>query len=362
MDKTHILHEKARNALRNIHNGDSNRELISYKTLRKLECDGKSVELEVELGYPAKTQMKSFRQRIHAALSEVSGLGKPNISITSRIAAHQAQTGTKRIPGVKNVIAVTSARGGVGMSTATVNLALALADEGARVGLLDADIYDHSILQMLGVAGQQTTSEDGCLIEPLAVHGIETMSVGFFKETETPTLWRSPMVIQALEQLLFGTRWHDLDYLLIDLPSGTGEVQLSILQKAPICGALLVTTPQDIVLKDIKKYVRLFEKSGVALLGIMENMSIHICQHCGHTEHIFGSGGSEKISADFNVDCLGWLPIDVQIRKAIDEGHPTMVSAPHSRAADIYRSIARQMTARLALRPEETGENLPTSI
>jgi len=357
MNKNQNLLEKARSALSNIHNGDSDRELINDKTLRKLECNGKSVEVEVELGYPAKTQLKSFRQRIQAALSEVPGLGKPDISITSKIAAHQAPPGAKRIPGVKNVIAVSSARGGVGMTTTTVNLALALAEEGAKVGLLDADIYDHSIPPMLGIAGRQATSEDGCIMEPLTAYGIKTMSVGFFLETEAPISWRSPMVIHALEQLLFGTRWDDLDYLLIDLPSGTGEVQLSILQKAPISGALLVTTPQDIVLKDIKKYIRLFEKNGISLLGIMENMSIHICQHCGQTEHIFGSGGSEKISSDFNIDCLGWLPIDMQIRKAIDEGCPTMVSAPTSRAADIYRSVARQMTARLALCPEEASEN-----
>ncbi|MDR1849077.1 MAG: iron-sulfur cluster carrier protein ApbC [Zoogloeaceae bacterium] len=362
MKKEQKLHEKARAALRHIHNGDSGRELISDKTLRKLDCDGKNIDLEIELGYPAKTQIESFRQRIRSELESLPGLGKTNVAIESRVTTHRVQQGAKQLAGVKNVIAIASGKGGVGKSTMAVNLALALADEGARVGLLDADIYGHSIPQMLGIAGRQATSEDGRLMEPLAVYGIETMSIGFFMEMDMPMVWRSPMVVQTLDQLLFGTHWHDLDYLLIDLPSGTGEVQLSLLQKAPICGALMVTTPQDIALADVKKGFRLLEKNGIALLGIVENMSIHVCPNCGYAEHIFGSGGGEQISEELDVDCLGWLPLDIQIRQFIDNGQPTLISAPDSRIADIYRSVARKMTARLALRPEEMDESLPAFI
>jgi len=358
MKKEQKFHEKVGTVLRNIHNGDSGKELINDKTLRKLECGEKNIDLEIELGYPAKTQIESFRQRIHSALEAIPGSGKINVSVETRIAAHRVQQDAKHLSGVKNVIAIASGKGGVGKSTMAINLALALADEGARVGLLDADIYGHSIPQMLGIAGRQATSEDGRLMEPLAVYGIEVMSIGFFMETDMPMVWRSPMVVQTLDQLLFGTNWHGLDYLLVDLPSGTGEVQLSLLQKAPICGALMVTTPQDIALSDVKKGFRLLEKNGIALLGVVENMSIHVCQNCGYAEHIFGSGGGEQISDDLDVDCLGWLPLDIQIRQFIDNGQPTLVSAPNSRVADIYRSVARKMTARLALCPEDMDEGL----
>ncbi len=271
------------------------------------------------------------------------------------------QKGVKPIPGVKNIIAIASGKGGVGKSTTAVNLALALAAEGATVGILDADIYGPSQPRMLGVS-DKPESRDGKSLEPLMGHGIQSMSIGYLIDEDTPMIWRGPMVTQALEQLLNDTHWQDVDYLIIDLPPGTGDIQLTLAQKVPVSGALIVTTPQDIALLDARKALKMFEKVDVTVLGIVENMSIHICSKCGNEEHIFGEGGGARMSEDYGVGFLGALPLDIQIREEVDGGTPTVVNAPDSRIAQIYREIARRMAARLALQAREFSAKFPNIV
>jgi ATP-binding protein involved in chromosome partitioning len=268
--------------------------------------------------------------------------------MTQKITSHSVQRGVKLIPSVKNIIAVASGKGGVGKSTTAVNIALALAAEGARVGMLDADIYGPSQPTMLGISGQPNT--DGShFMEPMTNHGLQAMSIGFLiGGDDTPMIWRGPMVIQALEQLLRQTRWDDLDYLIVDLPPGTGDIQLSLAQQVPVTGAVIVTTPQDIALMDARKGLKMFEKVGVKIVGIVENMSTHICSKCGHEEHIFGSGGGEKMCADYNTEFLGSLPLDIRIREQTDSGKPTVVSDPDGNIAKAYKQIARRIAVKVA--------------
>src|SRR5207237_5150409 len=289
-----------------------------------------------ELGYPAKTQLDPIRKLIAGKLRGVPGVSAVNISITSKIVSHSVQRGVKLIPGVKNIVAVASGKGGVGKSTTAVNLALALAAEGASVGVLDADIYGPSQPMMLGIRSRPE-SRDGKHLEPLEAHGVQAMSIGFMIDTETPMVWRGPMVTQALEQLLNETKWRDVDYLVVDLPPGTGDIQLTLAQRVPVTGAIIVTTPQDIALIDARKGLKMFEKVGIPILGIVENMSMHICSHCGHEEHIFGEGGAERMGKDYNVELLGALPLDIKIREQADSGMPTVVADPDGRSAQIYK-------------------------
>jgi ATP-binding protein involved in chromosome partitioning len=267
----------------------------------------------------------------------------------------------KLIPGVKNIIAVASGKGGVGKSTTAVNLALALAAEGAAVGLLDADIYGPSQPQMLGISGKPE-SLDGKTLEPMRRHGIAAMSIGFLIDQETPMVWRGPMVTQALEQLLRDTRWGDLDYMVVDLPPGTGDIQLTLSQKVPVTGAVIVTTPQDIALLDARKGLKMFEKVGIPILGIVENMSLHICSSCGHEEAIFGTGGGAAMSKDYGVDLLGSLPLDIGIREQADSGNPTVVSHPDSRTAQIYKEIARKVAIRIAAQAKDMTSKFPNIV
>lgn len=249
---------------------------------------------------------------------------------------------------IKNIIAVAAGKGGVGKSTTTVNLALALKAEGARVGILDADIYGPNQPQMLGVAPtQRPKSKNGKTLEPIIAHGIQSMSIGYLIDSNTPMVWRGPMATSALQQLLNDTAWDNLDYLLIDLPPGTGDIQLTLAQKIPLTGAIIVTTPQDIALLDVRKAIAMFEKVKVPILGVVENMSIHICSQCNHAESIFGHGGGEQIAKQFNVDLLGSLPLDIRIREQVDQGNPTVVAEPDSKITQIYRDIARQLAAKL---------------
>jgi ATP-binding protein involved in chromosome partitioning len=271
------------------------------------------------------------------------------------------QRGVKLVPGIKNVIAVASGKGGVGKSTTAVNLALALAAEGASVGMLDADIYGPSQPTMLGITGRPT-SQDGKSMDPMEGHGIQAMSVGFLIEADTPMVWRGPMVTQALEQLLTETRWRDLDYLVVDLPPGTGDIQLTLAQKVPVTGAVIVTTPQDIALIDARKGLKMFEKVGVPILGIVENMAIHVCSQCGHAEHIFGHGGGERMCKDFDVEFLGALPLDIAIREQTDSGKPTVVSDPDGKVSGIYREIARKVAARIARQAEDRTALFPKIV
>jgi ATP-binding protein involved in chromosome partitioning len=281
--------------------------------------------------------------------------------VTSKIAAHKVQKGVKHIENIKNIIAVASGKGGVGKSTTAVNLALALSAEGAKVGILDADIYGPSQPRMLGVSGKPE-SKDGKSLEPMNSYHLQAMSIGFLVDEETPMIWRGPMVTQALQQLLNDTNWDDLDYLVVDLPPGTGDTQLTLAQQVPVSGAVIVTTPQDIALLDARKGFKMFEKVEVPVLGIVENMSIHICSECGHEEHIFGEGGGQRMSDQYNVDFLGALPLDIRIREETDSGKPTVVAEPDSRISQIYREIARRTAAKLSLKSKDYAARFPQIV
>jgi ATP-binding protein involved in chromosome partitioning len=298
---------------------------------------------------------------VTSALAAQAGVTDVTVNVTQKIIAHSVQHGVKRLENVKNIIAVASGKGGVGKSTTSVNLALALASEGAVVGLLDADIYGPSQPRMMGLSGQPE-STDGKSLEPMENYGVQTMSIGFLIDEETPMIWRGPMVTQALEQLLNDTRWRDLDYLIIDLPPGTGDTQLTLAQKVPVSGAIIVTTPQDIALLDARKGLKMFEKVEVPILGIVENMSTHICTNCGHEEHIFGEGGGQSMATDAGVNLLGSLPLELGIRIQADSGKPTVVAEPDSHTADIYRQIARNAAARLSLQAKDYSTKFPNIV
>jgi ATP-binding protein involved in chromosome partitioning len=332
------------------------------KAIRSAHITDGVAEVTVELGYPALSQHLPIAQQVEAAALAQEGIRAAKVNVSSKVVAHAVQGNVKLLPNVKNIIAVASGKGGVGKSTTAANLALALAQEGARVGLLDADIYGPSQPQMLGLAGQQPESEDGKTMKPLLAHGIQANSIGFLIDPEQPMVWRGPMATQALRQLLTETRWDDLDYLVIDMPPGTGDIQLTLAQTVPVTGSVIVTTPQDIALLDARKGLKMFEKVGIPILGIVENMSIHICSNCGHAEHIFGTGGGEKMCADYNVPFLGSLPLDIQIREQADSGAPTVVSAPDSPVADAYRSIARKVAIAIAEKQRDLRHKFPTIV
>jgi ATP-binding protein involved in chromosome partitioning len=326
---------------------NTGRDFITSKSAKNIKVEGGNVSVDIVLGYPAKSVIASVKSLVELQLKTLPGVENVNVNIGSRIASHKVQQGVNLLPSVKNVIAVASGKGGVGKSTTSVNLALALAAEGAIVGLLDADIYGPSQPQMLGISGRPD-SADGKSIEPMEAHGIQAMSIGFLVDTDTPMVWRGPMVTGALEQLLRDTKWRDLDYLVIDLPPGTGDIQLTLAQKIPVTGAIIVTTPQDIALLDARKGLKMFEKVGIPILGIVENMSTHICSNCGHEEHIFGSGGGALMCHDYNVDLLGSLPLDIKIREQADSGKPTVIADPTSKIAEIYKEIARKAAIKIA--------------
>ncbi len=342
-----ITQEIIQNALKNITDPNTGRDFISSKSAKNIVINGNEVSVDIVLGYPANSVMASVKTLIESSLQGIASVGNVTVNIGSRIVAHKAQQGVTLLPNVKNIIAVASGKGGVGKSTTSVNLALALAAEGATVGLLDADIYGPSQPQMLGISGRPESS-DGKSMEPMLAHGLQAMSIGFLVDTDTPMVWRGPMVTGALEQLLRDTKWRDLDYLIVDLPPGTGDIQLTLAQKIPVTGAIIVTTPQDIALLDARKGLKMFEKVGIPILGIVENMSTHICSNCGHEEHIFGAGGGAKMCADYNVDLLGSLPLDISIRVQTDSGQPTVIAEPASKIASIYKEIARKAAIKIA--------------
>lgn len=333
----------------------THKDFVTAKSVSAIQIAGNNVTVGIELGYPANSVKHQVQQQITAALQTVPGIGAIQVSVNSKIIPHGVQRGIKLIPGVKNIIAVASGKGGVGKSATAVNLALALSTEGASVGILDADIYGPSQPQMLGITGHPE-SHDGKTMEPMRAHGIQAMSIGLLIDAETPMVWRGPMVTQALQQLLNDTNWKDLDYLVVDLPPGTGDIQLTLAQKIPVTGAVIVTTPQDIALLDARKGLKMFEKVGIPILGIVENMSTHTCSQCGHTEPIFGTGGGEKMCQDYNVEFLGALPLDIKIREHTDTGKPSVVAEPDGKIAGIYRLIARRVAVKVAESAEDHSE------
>ena len=356
-----ISESQVRDALKEIIDPNAGKDLVSQRAVKNLKVSGADVALDIELGYPAKTQHEAIRRLVTQRLQTLPGVGAVNVNVTSRVVAHSVQRGVKLIPGVKNIVAVASGKGGVGKSTTAVNLALALAAEGANVGMLDADIYGPSQPMMLGITGRPE-SRDGKTLEPMVGHGIQAISIGFLIDIDTPMVWRGPMVTQALEQLLNDTRWRDVDYLVVDLPPGTGDIQLTLAQKVPVTGAVIVTTPQDIALIDARKGLKMFEKVGIPILGIVENMSIHICSQCGHEEYIFGSGGAEKMCKEYGAEFLGALPLDIGIREQADSGKPTVVADPDGRIAEIYRQIARRVAIKIAEQAKDMSSKFPKIV
>jgi ATP-binding protein involved in chromosome partitioning len=342
-----VTEQQVEEALKKLIDPNTRKDYVSTKSVRSVKVDGDKVAIEILLGYPGKSQLEPIREEIAKVVKAIPGVASASVNVQMKIVSHAVQRGVKLVPGIKNVIAVASGKGGVGKSTTAVNLALALAAEGASVGVLDADIYGPSQPIMLGIRGRPE-SRDGKHLEPMEGHGIQAMSIGFMIEPDTPMVWRGPMVTQALEQLLNETKWRDIDYLVVDLPPGTGDIQLTLAQRVPVTGAVIVTTPQDIALIDARKGLKMFEKVGIPILGLVENMSIHVCSKCGHEEHIFGTGGAASMSKDYGVDVLGSLPLDIRIREQADSGRPTVVAEPQSRAAQIYMEIARRVAAKIA--------------
>ena len=347
------------NALQTVVDPNTGKDFVSSKALKNLQVHEGDVSFDVELGYPAKSQMPGFRKALIAAARTVADVDNVSVNLTVKITTHAVQRGVALLPNVKNIVAVASGKGGVGKSTTTVNLALALAAEGAKVGILDADIYGPSQPMMMGIEGRPE-STDGQTMEPMENYGLQVMSIGFLVDKDEAMIWRGPMATQALDQLLRQTNWKELDYLLVDMPPGTGDIQLTLSQKVPLTGAVIVTTPQDIALLDARKGIKMFEKVGVPILGIVENMAVYCCPNCGHTEHIFGADGGKRMAAEYSMDYLGALPLNMQIRVQADSGKPTVVADPDGEVAGIYKAVARQVAIKIAARAKDFSSKFPT--
>lgn len=346
-------------ALKAVADPNTGKNFVATRSLKNLQISDGDVSFDLELGYPAKSQHAAMRKALVAAAKMAPGVSNVSVNITTKVISHAVQRGVQLMPNVKNIIAVASGKGGVGKSTTAANLALALAAEGAAVGLLDADIYGPSQPMMLGIEGRPE-SEDGKTMEPLENHGVQVMSIGFLVDQDEAMIWRGPMATQALEQLLRQTNWKDLDYLIVDMPPGTGDIQLTLSQRVPMTGAVIVTTPQDIALLDAKKGIKMFEKVGVPILGIVENMAVHICSNCGHVEHIFGSEGGKKMAEQYQMEYLGALPLDINIRLQADSGKPTVVADPDGEVAGIYKAVARQVAVGIAEKAKDFSAKFPT--
>jgi ATP-binding protein involved in chromosome partitioning len=356
-----LTKERVEAAMKEYVQPDLDRDLVSAKCVKGIDIEGDQVRVKIELGFPAKSVAEQVKTAVADKVKAVAGVGMVQVDLSWRVVAHSVQKSLKPIDNVKNIIAVASGKGGVGKSTTAVNLALALSAEGARVGLLDADIYGPSQPRMLGITGKPE-SKDGNSLEPMNSYHLQAMSIGFLIDEETPMIWRGPMVTQALEQLLNDTNWSELDYLVVDLPPGTGDTQLTLAQKVPVSGAVIVTTPQDIALLDARKGLKMFQKVEVPVLGVVENMSIHICSNCGHEEHIFGAGGGARMAEQNGVELLGSLPLDIRIREETDGGKPTVVAEPDSRVSEIYREIARKTAAKLSLQAKDYAAKFPRIV
>jgi ATP-binding protein involved in chromosome partitioning len=351
--------EQLLQALQAVTDPNTGKDFVSTKAVKNLQLQDGDVSFDVELGYPAKSQMPALRKALIAAAKSVAGVENVSVNLSMNITAHAVQRGVQLLPQVKNIIAVASGKGGVGKSTTAVNLALALAAEGAKVGILDADIYGPSQPMMMGVEGRPE-SADGQTMEPMENYGVQVISIGFLVDKDEAMIWRGPMATQALEQLLRQTNWKDLDYLIVDMPPGTGDIQLTLSQRVPLTGAVIVTTPQDIALLDARKGIKMFEKVGVPILGIVENMAVYCCPNCGHTEHIFGADGGKNMAAEYGMDYLGALPLNMQIRVQADSGMPTVVADPEGEIAGIYKAVARQVAIKIAARAKDFSAKFPS--
>ena len=356
-----ITVEDVKAALATVIDPNTGKDLVASRSIKNLVVEGGNISVDIELGYPAKSQFDAIRSSVRSPLQALADVGTISINVSSKIISHSVQRGLKLMPNVKNIIAVASGKGGVGKSTTAVNLALALAAEGAAVGILDADIYGPSLPMMLGISGRPTTS-DGKTMDPMAHYGLQVSSIGFMIDPDEPMVWRGPMVTQALQQLLEQTNWRALDYLIVDMPPGTGDIQLTLSQKVPVTGAVIVTTPQDIALLDARKGLKMFEKVGIPILGIVENMSTHVCSHCGHAEPIFGEGGGAKMCGEYGVDFLGALPLTMAIREQTDAGKPTVVSEPDGPIAAAYKEIARKIAVKVAQQAKDMSNKFPSIV
>jgi ATP-binding protein involved in chromosome partitioning len=346
-------------ALGAVVDSETGRDFVSTKQVKNLRLDGGDVAFDVELGYPARSQVDAIRKALIAAARGVAGVANVSVNVTSKIVAHAVQRGVQLLPNIKNVVAVASGKGGVGKSTTAVNLALALAAEGAAVGILDADIYGPSQPMMMGIDGRPESS-DGKTMEPMENYGIQVMSIGFLVDADNAMIWRGPMATQALEQLLRQTHWGDLDYLIVDMPPGTGDIQLTLAQRVPLTGAVIVTTPQDIALLDARRGIQMFNKVGVPILGIVENMAVHVCENCGHVEHIFGQEGGKRMAAEYQLDYLGALPLNLSIRVDSDNGRPSVVSHPDGEIARLYMDVGRGVAVQIAQRAKDFSARFPS--
>jgi len=353
--------ENVQTVLSSIMNPDTQSDLMACASIKNLSVSDNNIHVDVVLGYPAKSQFQAIKDSVVSQLKKIADVKNIEVNVSSDIVAHTVQRGVKLLPGVKNIIAVASGKGGVGKSTTAVNLALALSAEGASVGILDADIYGPSLPMMLGISGRPESKAENT-IEPMEAHGLQASSIGFLINEDSPMVWRGPMVTSALEQLLRQTRWRDLDYLIVDMPPGTGDIQLTLSQKVPVTGAVIVTTPQDIALLDARKGLKMFEKVGVPIIGIVENMSTYICPSCGHEEHVFGSGGGQKMCSDYGVDFLGSLPLNISIREQSDAGCPTVVAEPDGPISMVYQQIARQIAIRIAGLAKDMSSKFPNIV
>ena len=337
-----------------------NQDPVSAGCVRNIDVQGQHVSVQLELGYAAGLFKNGWAQILQMAISNLDGVSSAKVEVSCVIAAHKAQAQIPGLANVKNIVAVASGKGGVGKSTTAANLALALAREGARVGILDADIYGPSQGVMFGIAeGTRPQIRDQKWFVPIQAHGVEVMSMAFLTDDNTPMVWRGPMVSGALLQLVTQTAWNDLDYLVIDMPPGTGDIQLTLAQKVPVTGSVIVTTPQDLALLDARKGVEMFRKVNIPVLGVVENMAVHICSNCGHVEHLFGEGGGEKLATQYGVEVLASLPLAMEIREQADHGKPTAISDPDSPIALIYQELARHVGARIVLN-EATSQAMPT--
>jgi ATP-binding protein involved in chromosome partitioning len=358
-----ITRQQVEQALRSWRDPNLDKDLLLCGAIDAIAIDGDRVSIEVTLAYPAAGAKEQMSRDIATAVQTQLPQAQVSVVLGWKVAPHKAQQNLPNMQNVKNIIAVASGKGGVGKSTTAVNLALALVAEGARVGLLDADIYGPSQPLMLGVPEDTRPAQRGSqMLEPIEAHGLQTMSIGYLLTESTPVVWRGPMASGALQQLLNQTAWDDLDYLIIDLPPGTGDIQLTLAQKVPVAGSVIVTTPQDIALLDAKKGIEMFRKVDVPVLGVIENMAVHICTNCGHAEHLFGEGGGDRIAKDYGVPLLGSLPLALSIREQSDSGNPPVAADPDGAVAKIYREIARKAAAQLALRERQQGAVFPNIV